>query len=207
MSWTAGCEWARAIETAVDKYLATACLQAAGLTVPRTLVCQTVDEAMHGYYALGEDVVVKPLFGSEGRGILRVTDEALAWRTFQTLARLDRILYLQQFIAHRGADLRLLVIGDRVLGIRRTSADDWRTNISRGAVAEPLRVTSELETLARQAAESVGATVAGVDLLPGDDGGLYALEVNAVPGWRALAATTGIDVAGLVLEHLLQVCA
>jgi ribosomal protein S6--L-glutamate ligase len=197
----------RAIETAVDKYLATARLQAAGLTVPRTLVCQTVDEAMRGFHSLGGDVVVKPLFGSEGRGILRVADEALAWRTFQTLAQLDRVLYLQQFIAHGGSDLRLLVIGARVLGIRRTSADDWRTNVSRGAVAEPIGVTSELEAWARRAAAAVGATVAGVDLLPGDDGVLYALEVNAVAGWRALATTTGIDVARLILEHLKQACA
>jgi ribosomal protein S6--L-glutamate ligase len=196
----------RAIETAVDKYLATARLQAAGLKVPRTVVCQTVDEALHGFHALGRDVVVKPLFGSEGRGILRVSDEALAWRTFQTLARLDRVLYLQRFIAHGGSDLRLLVLGERVLGIRRTSADDWRTNISRGAVAEPLRVTPELEELARRAAAAVGATLAGVDLLPGSDGHLYALEVNAVPGWQALATATGIDVASLVIEHLGQAC-
>ena len=196
----------RAIETAVDKYLATARLQAAGLTVPRTVVCQSVDEALTAFHALGGDVVVKPLFGSEGRGILRVSDEGLAWRTFQTLTRLDRVLYLQQFIAHGGSDLRLLVLGERVLGMRRTSADDWRTNISRGAVAEPLPVTSELEELARRAATAVGATLAGVDLLPGNDGGLYALEVNAIPGWRALAAATGIDVAQLVLEHLKRAC-
>ncbi len=191
-----------AIETAVDKYLATARLQEHGLLVPRTIVCQRVDQAMDAFASLDQDVVVKPLFGSEGCGILRVTDEAIAWRTFNALAQLDRILYLQQYVPHHGSDLRLMVIGNRVIGMRRTNPRDWRTNISLGATAEPLAVSSELEEIAHRGAQAVGATLAGVDLLPGRDGQLYALEVNAVPGWRALAEVSGIDVANLVLHHI-----
>jgi tetrahydromethanopterin:alpha-L-glutamate ligase len=193
----------RAIETAVDKYLATARLAECGLTVPQTIVCQRVDQAMAAFELLDRDVVVKPLFGSEGQGILRVTDEALAWRTFTALTQFDRVLYLQRFIQHDGCDLRLLVIGDRVIGMRRTNPRDWRTNISRGATAERLAVSSELEELALRGAGAVGATLAGVDLLPAGDGTLYALEVNAVPGWRALAAVTDIDVAKMVIEHIM----
>ena len=192
----------RAIETAVDKYLATARLRERGLTIPRTIVCQRVDQAMDAFELLARDVVVKPLFGSEGRGILRVTDEALAWRTFNALAQLDRVIYLQQFVQHHGSDLRLLVIGDRVIGMRRTNPLDWRTNISLGGAAERLVVSSELEEMAHRGAEAVGATLAGVDLLPARDGTLYALEVNAVPGWQALAEVTGIDIAKMVLQHV-----
>ena len=67
----------RAIEAAVDKYLTTAKLHAAGLSTPRTFICQTVDDALAGFDALGGDVVLKPLFGAEGRGITRLNDEAL----------------------------------------------------------------------------------------------------------------------------------
>ena len=88
--------------------------------------------------------------------------------------------------------------------MRRVNPDDWRTNISLGARAEPLEVTAELAQLARRAAAAVGASVAGVDLLPGRDGRLYALEVNAVPGWRALAGVTGVDVAERVLATTSQ---
>jgi RimK family alpha-L-glutamate ligase len=193
---------AKAIEAAVDKYLATARLQAAGLLVPRTAVCQTTDEALAAYEWLGGDVVVKPLFGGEGRGITRVTDAAIARRVFAALEQVGGVLYLQQFVPHDGADWRLLVIGEEVLGMRRVNHDDWRTNISLGAHAEPLEVTADLAQLARRAAASVGASVAGVDLLPGRDGRLYALEVNAVPGWRALAGVTGVDVADRVLRHI-----
>ena len=193
---------AKAIEAAVDKYLATAKLQAAGLLVPPTVVCQTVDEGLAAFERLGGDVVVKPLFGGEGRGITRVTDAAIARRVFAALEQFDSVLYLQQFLPHDGVDWRLLVIGDEVLGMRRVNPDDWRTNISLGARGEPLEVTAELAQLARRAAAAVGASVAGVDLLPARDGRLYALEVNAVPGWRALAAVTGVDVAARVLRHV-----
>ena len=192
----------RAIEAAVDKYLTSAKLAAAGFEVPRTIVCQTADDAMAAFATLGGDVVLKPLFGAEGRGIARLQDEALALRAFRMLEQLGSVLYLQEFIDHEGSDLRLLVIGSRVLGMRRRNPLDWRTNISRGATAEPLEVTAELADMAQRAAAAVGAPLAGVDLLPARDGRLLAIEVNAVPGWKALARVSGIDVARLVLDFV-----
>jgi ribosomal protein S6--L-glutamate ligase len=192
----------RAIETAVDKYLASARLEAAGLPTPPLVVCQTVADAMLGFEQLGRDVVVKPIFGSEGRGITRVTDENIALRVFKTLAQLNAVIYLQRFIEHDGFDLRLLVIGPTVLGMKRLNHDDWRTNVSRGATTEPLDVDEELASLARRAAACVGASLAGVDVLPARDGTRYVLEVNSSPGWKALAQTLRVDVAALVLQLL-----
>ncbi|HQU42183.1 MAG TPA: RimK family alpha-L-glutamate ligase [Pirellulales bacterium] len=192
----------KAVEAAVDKYLTSARLLAAGLTIPRTTVCQTADAAMAAFADLGGDVVLKPLFGAEGRGIARLNDDALALRAFKMLEQLGAVLYLQEFVAHEGADLRLLVIGQRVLGMRRRNPLDWRTNVSRGATAEPLEVTPELAELAHRAASAVGAPLAGVDLLPGTDGRLYAIEVNAVPGWKALARALNVDVAAMILDYL-----
>ncbi|NOY42578.1 MAG: RimK family alpha-L-glutamate ligase [Planctomycetes bacterium] len=192
----------RSIEIAVDKYLTTVRLQEAGLLVPTTVACQTAEQAMQHFESLGSEVVVKPLFGGEGRGITRVADEAIALRTFKALEQIGAVIYLQQFIEHEGYDLRLFVLGKKVLGMRRRHPSDWRTNISRGAIAEPLEVTEQLANLAHQAAAAVGTSLAGVDLLPGKDGQLYALEVNAVPGWRALAKATNTDVASKVIQWL-----
>lgn len=192
---------AKAIEAAVDKYLATARLRAAGLAVPHTVCCQTADDAMAAFKELG-DVVTKPLFGAEGRGIARLTDEELAWHAFQLFEQAGAAIYLQSFIPHEGVDLRLLVLGDEVLGMRRSNPSDWRTNVSRGAKTTPLEVTDELADIARRAAQAVGALVAGVDILPGRDGKLYALEVNAVPGWRALGRTLRIDIAKRMIDYL-----
>lgn len=174
----------RAVEAAVDKYLTTAKLVAAGLPSPRTIVCQTAEEAMPAFEALGRDVVIKPLFGSEGRGIARVTDEAMALRAFKLLEQLGAIIYLQEFIPHEGYDCRLFILGKKCYAMKRCNPLDWRTNVSRGAVTETFTPTDEMLDMARRAADTVGAVIAGVDLLPARDGACYVLEVNAVPGWK-----------------------
>ncbi len=193
---------ARAIEVAVDKYLATSKLREAGLRVPQTVTCQTADEAMRAFVELGRDVVVKPLFGGEGRGITRVTDDELAWRAFKMLEQIQSVIYLQEYIPHHGSDIRLLVVGKTNLAVRRLNERDWRTNVSRGARTTPVEVTRELADMARRAVDAVGAEIAGVDVLPAKDGLNYVLEVNAVPGWRALSRTLRTDVARLMLTHV-----
>src|SRR5437763_6090755 len=195
-----------AVETCVDKYLATARLEAAGLPVPPTAVCQHADAALEAFAALGGDVVVKPLFGSEGRGMVRVSDPEVAWRTFRTLERTQAVLYLQRFVPHPGWDLRVLVLGGRVLAAMRRHADgDWRTNVAQGGRAEAVTPADAEARLAQRAAATVGAPFAGVDLLPLPGGdGYCVLEVNAVPGWRALAPACGVDVAAAVVRYLAE---
>jgi ribosomal protein S6--L-glutamate ligase len=195
----------RAVEAAVDKYLALARIEAAGLPVPATWSGESADEALAAFEALGGDVVVKPLFGSEGRGLVRVSDFELARRTFRTLERLGAVLYLQRAVRHPGHDLRAFVLGGRLVGAirRHASGGDWRTNVAVGGRAEACTLDPAAERLALQAARAVGAEMAGVDLLPDlDRGSLAVIEVNAVPGWKALAAATGLDVAGAILTHL-----
>jgi RimK family alpha-L-glutamate ligase len=191
---------ARAVEAAVDKFLTSAKLQGAGLLTPRTVVCQTFEDGMQAFESLGRDVVVKPLFGSEGRGLIRLQDESLAHRAFKMLVQLSAVLYVQEFVPHEGEDWRLLVLGEQVYGMRRRNPLDWRTNVSRGASTTALTVTPELKDLALRAAAAVHAPFAGVDLLPARDGGLYVLEVNAVPGWKALARTLEVDIAARVID-------
>jgi tetrahydromethanopterin:alpha-L-glutamate ligase len=195
----------RAVEAAVDKFLTLALLDQAGLPVPPTWTGQTASEAMAAFENLGADVVVKPLFGSEGRGLLRVSDRELAWRTVHTLERLGAVLYLQRTIRHPGHDLRVFVLRGQVLGAMRrfAPAGEWRTNVSLGGRAEPCDLDFEARHLALAAATAIGAEIAGVDLVEDlDRGRLTVLEVNAVPGWRALSKVTGIDVAAAVLAGL-----
>jgi RimK family alpha-L-glutamate ligase len=192
-----------ALETCIDKYLASVRLEAAGLPVPRTIVCQDAEAAATAFRKLGGDVVIKPLFGSEGRGMVRITDEEIAWRTFRTLERLQAVLYVQRFVPNPGWDLRAFVIGNRVIAaMRRHARGDWRTNVAQGGRTEAVTLTVDEERLTLAAARAVGTPVAGVDLLPRPDGGYDVLEVNAVPGWRALGPATGVDVATEIIRFL-----
>lgn len=193
----------RTAEICVDKYLATARLEAAGLPVPATVVCQHADAALEAFDQLGGDVVVKPVFGSEGRGMIRVADVETAWRAFRTLERLQCVLYLQKFIRHPGWDLRAFVVGGKILtAMKRHAADGWRTNVAQGGSGELVRLAADEERLALRAAAAVQCPVAGVDLIQGPSGEWYVLEVNAVPGWRALAPVTGVDVALAIVRFL-----
>jgi ribosomal protein S6--L-glutamate ligase len=160
---------------------------------------------MAAFDALGGDAVVKPLFGSEGRGVMRISDRELAWRTVHALERISAVLYLQRLVRHPGHDLRVFVLDGSVLGVMRRHAapGEWRTNVSLGGRAEPFRLDAEAERLALAATRAVGAEMAGVDLIADmDQGRLVVLEVNAVPGWRALARVTGIDVAAAILSSV-----
>ena len=193
----------KAIECAVDKFLTTHRLAAAGLQVPATVVCEDADSAMEAFSQLGGDVVVKPVFGSEGRGIVRASDPDLAWRTFRTLERLNAVLYLQQFIDHSGWDVRVMVLNGTILGgMKRISGQDFRTNVSRQASIEPHQPTDQEQSWALVAANAVGAWFAGVDLLYNRAGLGYVIEVNAVPGWRAFARATGKDIAGELIARI-----
>ena len=192
----------RSLEASIDKYVATTRLANAGLLVPDTIACQTVEQAMLAFQRLGGDVVLKPIFGSEGRGITRISDEAIAVRIIRSLVQTGCVFYLQRFIPHNGQDLRLFVMGDEVMGIVRRNEDDWRTNVSRGGTAEPVAVTDAMREQALTAAGALGAELAGVDFLDGRDGNRYALEVNAVPGWRALGKALNIDVAHRLLGYI-----
>ncbi|MDW8223969.1 MAG: RimK family alpha-L-glutamate ligase [Gemmatales bacterium] len=193
----------RALEISIDKYHTTARLVAAGLTVPDTWVGQDAESALAAFEQLGGDVVVKPIFGSEGRGIFRLTERELAWRVLMTLERMGAVLYLQKYVAHEGYDVRAFVLGDEVLaGMRRYVRDGLRSNVAQGGEAEAVVLGAEEVAAALRAARAVEAEIAGVDLLPGRDGRLYVLEVNAVPGWRALTRVTGCDVAWEVLRYL-----
>lgn len=192
----------RAIETAVDKYLSTALLAAADLPVPPTITCQTATEAMAAFEVLGCDVVCKPLFGSEGRGLFRLTDPDAAFRAVRMLEQQQAVIYLQQFIDHPGFDVRVLIVGERAFGMRRENPSDWRTNASRGAKCTPYELSDEIRDMARRAARAVSAEIAGVDLLPDGQGRWHVLEVNAVPGWRALSQALNVDIAREVVDYI-----
>ncbi len=193
----------RALETCIDKYLTTARLAEAGLPVPRTVCTQTAADAMATFADLGGDLVVKPIFGSEGRGMIRLTDREVAWRTFHAIEQTDGVLYLQEFVHHPGWDVRAFVLGDRVLAaMKRFGHGDWRTNVAQGGTTEPCDLGDEPKALALAAARATGALVAGVDLIRDLAGRWLVLEVNAVPGWKALATACGVDVAAAVVRFL-----
>ncbi len=195
---------AATIERTVDKYYTSTLLEDAGIPTPRTVVVEHADVAMEAFHSLGGDVVVKPLFGSEGRGMVRVSDSDVAQRVFRALDLGRYVYYLQTFLPHDQKDIRVFVIGDEAVAAMVRRGDSWKTNVAQGAQAVALPLDLELEDLGRRAARAVDAQYAGVDLLQTADGGYTVIEVNGIPGWKGLQRATGIDVADQLIAYALR---
>lgn len=198
-----------AIERCVDKFYTTALLREAGLPVPDTVVCEGAADAMAAVREFG-GAIIKPIFGSMGHGMVRidaarVDNPDIAFRVIKTLDQIGAVFYVQRIVDHGGRDVRVFVVGGRVVAAieRRAPAGEWRTNVSQGATAHLIALPPEWEALALAATAAVGADYAGVDLLPGPDGRMFVLEVNGIPGWQALHEATGVDVAGAIVDHLI----
>ena len=190
----------RAIERTVDKSWASAALALAGVPTPPTIVCERYDDAMEAFERLGGDVVVKPLFGAMGNGIVRVEDRDVAHRVFRALELERGVYYVQRTVAPVGRrNLRVLVVAGEVAGAMERVTDSWRANIARGASPRAVTLGEDERGLALAAAAAVEADVAGVDLLIGSDGEAVVLEVNGIPGWQALQSVCSRDLTQVVV--------
>ncbi len=192
-----------AIERCVDKYYALALLEENGLAVPRTVVTESVEEALEGFHELGGDVIFKPIFGSRGIGSTRISDENVAMRIFCSVKFHHGVLYLQEFVNHGDSDIRAFVVGDRVAAAMRRIGNTWKTNVSQGANPVAIQLDEELESLAVKAARAVNCKVAGVDILEGNNGSLI-VELNSQPGWRGLQSVAQTNIADCIVDYVLS---
>lgn len=190
------------LEIAIDKFATLAHVAGLGYPVPRTVVAQSRSDAMDAFDQLGGDCVVKPIFGGEGRGVMRVRDRQLAWYAFSTLEQLDAVAYLQEFVRPGGVDTRMLVIGDQVSGFRRRNGEDFRTNVSSGGSCEAIELDDSERNMAKRIVESIGLTFASVDLIDTESGPPCVLEVNGIPGWKGAQSVAHDHLADAILQTL-----
>jgi ribosomal protein S6--L-glutamate ligase len=195
------------IETCRNKVSMTLRMSSRGVRMPRTMITESVHVALD-FVREHRPCVLKPITGLQGRGLIKIPldmregDVVDYISYFQARFGKD-VIYVQEFIDHPGYDIRVLVIGDRVVSkMRRFNPESWRTNIAAGARALPS--DDEVDDIALEAARSVGGEVVGVDVLPSRDGEFFVLEVNSLPGWKGLQEVTDARVSDLVAEYLLS---
>jgi RimK family alpha-L-glutamate ligase len=194
---------ASAIERTVDKYYTSFLLADAGIPTPRTLVTEDFDTALAACQEM-RDVVLKPLFGSEGKGMVRITDQETAYRVLRAWELNRYIYYIQEYLPHYQEDIRAFVVANRVVAAMLRRGIAWKTNVSQGAIATTVELNPEMQALAVHAAQVIGLDYAGVDLMPAENGKTYVLEINSIPGWRALQKTTSENIASCIVDHVLQ---
>jgi RimK family alpha-L-glutamate ligase len=196
---------ARAIERCVDKSMTSFLLSRAGIATPATWALESYEHARAIVEReAGEGpLVLKPLFGSQGRGLMLIREPQDLPPIEQTAGR---VFYLQRFIgAERREgyhDFRLLVVQGRVIAAMRRHSSHWITNIKRGARPVAAAVNDEMKTLALRAAAAVGANFVGVDIVYGTDERPVVLEVNSMPAWSGLQKVTSISIASVFADAL-----
>lgn len=190
-----------AIEKCADKFYTCSILEDAGISVLKTMVAENYRDAMKAFLKF-KDVVVKPLFGSLGAGMLRVDKKDLAYRVFKALEFGRSIFYVQEFIPHNH-DIRAFVVGGEVIASMKRVGSTWKTNISCGARACSYRMSEELKKISVKAAKILGCEYAGVDLIECDDK-YYITEVNSIPGWKGLQSVTEVNIVEKIIDHLLK---
>ena len=154
----------------------------------------------------GAPVVIKLLEGTQGIGVILAPDTKVAEAVIETLQSTKQNVLIQRFIAEsKGRDIRALVVGDRVVAAmrRRAQGDEFRSNLHRGGTSEIVKLDEEYERVAVQSAQIMGLRVAGVDMLEGDSGPLV-LEVNSSPGLEGIETATDLDVAGAIIDYVVN---
>lgn len=196
---------ARAIECCVDKAATSFFLYKQGIPTPPTFALQSprATRALVRRECLDGPLVLKPLFGAQGRGLKLIRHES----DLPDIETMAGVYYLQRFVGHEQngySDIRVLVSQGRVVAAMTRRAEHWITNIKLGARPEPVSLDAEMADLALRAAAAVGADFAGVDLLRAADGRLLVIEVNSMPGWQGLQSVTDFSIAEALADDLLS---
>lgn len=199
---------ARAIERSVDKSMTSLLLHAAGIATPPTWAFESAAQAQRLVMresAAGRALVLKPLFGSQGKGLQRVGFVDGVHVPLPSLKAFGELAYLQRFVppvSEPGHDWRVLVVGGRAVTAMRRVSRHWVHNVAQGARCEPATLEPDLAALAECAARALDMDYAGVDVIPSPDGP-QVLEVNGVAAWRGLQKVTPFNIAQALVDDLL----
>jgi ribosomal protein S6--L-glutamate ligase len=148
---------------------------------------------------------MKLLSGTQGIGVMLIRDVKEAGPIIDTLSELDQMICLQKFLPNPGEDIRVFLVGGRVVAAmkRKAPANEWRSNIHMGGLGIAHKPTAQETETAVKAAEAVGVEIAGVDLIDVENKP-YVIEVNASPGFRGLLSATGINAGTSIAEYAIS---
>src|SRR6266567_1939801 len=195
---------ARAIERCVDKSTTSFLLARAGIATPATWAVESHEAAaaiVRREIGAGP-LVLKPLFGSQGRGLLLVRSE----QDLPDPGAVKGVYYLQRYVGVERdgfRDFRLLVSRGRVVTAMMRHSTSWITNVKRGGRPVAAVVDADMKALALAAAAAVGADFAGVDVVHDADGRPTVLEVNSMPAWSGLQKVASANIAAILAADLL----
>jgi ribosomal protein S6--L-glutamate ligase len=196
-----------AISRARDKLRSLQLLARRGIGLPITTFAHSPDDTADIIKLVrGAPVIIKLIEGTQGKGVVLAETDKAADSVIDAFRDLDAYFLVQEFIAEaKGSDIRCFVVGGKVVAAmkRKAAPGEFRSNLHRGGSASTAKLTRAEVATARRAAQIIGLNVAGVDLVRTKKGPAV-LEVNSSPGLEGIETTTGVDVAGSIIEFIEQ---
>lgn len=196
---------AHGISNSRDKLRSLQVLSRHNIGIPRTTFVRDNRDVLPAIERVGgAPVIIKLLEGTQGIGVLLAESTVAAASIIELLQSQKQNVLIQKFVAEsKGKDVRAFVVGDRVVAAMRRVAQgqEFRSNVHRGGIAEPIELPEEYAETAVRAASILGLRIAGVDMLESKDGPQI-MEVNSSPGLEGIEKCTGLDVAGAVIDYI-----
>jgi ribosomal protein S6--L-glutamate ligase len=193
-----------AINISRDKWRSVQLWKEHGIPMPATVLIRVPEDVRPAIEILGGlPVIVKMVQGTQGIGVMLAENLSSLESILETLWGLDQNILLQRYVKEsEGRDLRVIVVGDKVVGaMRRTAKDgEFRANIHRGGIGESVELPPNYAATALRVMQTTGLQVGGVDMLETAAGPLV-LEVNSSPGFEGIDKAIGCDVATVIVEH------
>lgn len=192
-----------------NKMLMTLRLAGSGVPTPETHFAFTREAASECAASEGLPLVIKPIIGSWGRGVMPLRDadtlDAVAEMRELSDTPHDRIYYLQRLVDRPPRDIRVVSVGGRAIAAeyREAGKGSFTTNVSAGGEPKPCKVTPEMAELAARASDAVGGGVLGIDMMEdlAQDGRLVVHEVNNTVEFKGISAVTGANIPAEIVRY------
>ena len=192
-----------------NKMFMTLLLKKNNIPTPKTYFSFSSESAAENLEKVGFPLVIKPVIGSWGRGVMPLKDKDTMEAVFEirdiTDSPHDRIYYLQELIQRPPRDIRVITVGDEpIAAMYRKSSGGFKTNIALGAEPELCEITKEMEDMAAKASKAMGGGILGIDMMEDDQRGLVVHEVNNTVEFKGLAKVAQRNIPKEMIEFALK---
>lgn len=192
-----------------NKMFMTLLLKKHNVPTPKTYFSFSSESASENIEKVGYPLVIKPVIGSWGRGVMQLKDKDTADALFEirdiTDSPHDRIFYLQELINRPPRDIRVITIGDEpIAAMYRKSSGGFKTNIALGADPELCEITKEIEDISAKASKAMGGGILGIDIMEDEKRGLVVHEVNNTVEFKGLARVSRRNIPKEMVEFALN---
>lgn len=188
-----------------NKILSTQILEQKGIPVPITKIAFSQSMALQAASEIGYPIVIKPVWGSWGRLVSKVSSpedlEAIMDHKEGLGGPAHSIFYLQKYIKKPDRDIRVFVIGGVPIAAMYRTSSHWLTNTAKGGIPQKLNLTPEITALSRNIVEVLGVEIAGVDLVEHDNKYLV-FEVNTTPEFHGLNDVSDVNIADAMVDYV-----